>query len=571
MHPRSLFAKAMATILCLLFILSCTLSIRAQPQCTGSFTITDSIVQTPFPQRGRLTQNGVNSSCATQKAFPGVADTNPRYFKVYNFVNNNDATACITVTLNVGSCTGSNGLFSAAYTAYNPQDISLNYLADIRGIPSSSRSYSFNVAAGADFQVVVHHFNSNQSCGPYTLTVSGFGCLPPSEMLISEVRFGVESLRQNDHQDEYIELYNNTDAPLTVSTTDNSEGWALVADDGVIRFIVPNGTQIPARGRFLGVNSAGYSLADYPAGSNSTATGDATYTRDIVTNRSGIALFRTANPANFTRANRLDAIGFMNAQSLYRENGLMLQPISTDGTIYSHVRRMNSGLPQDTGDNAMDFVLLSPVDRNRLGWAGPENLSSPVQRNSTIKASLIDQGVSVAAPPNRVRSATAVRNGQFGTLTLRRKFRNNTGANVSRLRFRVVDITTRGNIETGEAALRVLDSAPEVVSVSGGEGMPPATITVQGLTREQSVESYGGALNSSLSCCATPEGAPAGTRTVSLAQPFAPGDTIHLQFRLGVEQNGNFRFFINVEAETDTPAINQLRQIKSSRTRKSAR
>jgi len=137
------------------------------------------------------------------------------------------------------------------------------------------------------------------------------------------------------------------------------------------------------------------------------------------------------------------------------------------------------------------------------------------------------------------------------------------------LRFRVVDITTRGNEQSGQADLRVLDSIPEIVSVSGGDGMPPATINVQGLTLEQPPGQFsGGGLNSSLSCCATPEGAPAGTRTVSLAQPLRPGETINMQFRLGMQQNGNFRFFINVEAEANIPAINQPRQIKSPRARK---
>lgn len=62
--------------------------------------------------------------------------------------------------------------------------------------------------------------------------------------------------------------------------------------------------------------------------------------------------------------------------------------------------------------------------------------------------------------------------------------------------------------------------------------------------------------------------APAGTRTVSLAEPLADGDTIHVQFRLGVEQEGNFRFFVNVEAETSAPPTNLQRcQLKSPRTK----
>jgi hypothetical protein len=567
MRPRLFTYAALATALGLLLALAPAPASRAQQQCTGSSTINDSNTQTPFTQTGRLTQNGVPSNCAAQKTFPGVADTNQRRFKIYQFVNNNTSTACITVTLNAGSCVGASSLFSAAYTSYNPFDISMNYLGDIGASPNPSRSYSFNVPAGADFQVVVSQVNTNQSCAAYTLTVAGFGCLPQSELIISEFRFGVQDPAvETSNLDEYIELYNNTDTPLEVTTTDGSNGWALVAADGAIRNIIPVNETIPARGHYLIANSMGYSLADYPAGSDSSATPDATYTQDIPL-ISGVALFRTANPANFTLANRLDAVGFSNAPSLYRENGLTTFPVSSGGTNYFHVRKMTSGLPQDTGDNASDFALVTlGFDSGAtLGAPGPENRSSPIQRNGTVKASLLDPSVTSAFPPNRARSGTPVANGAFGTLTLRRTFRNMTGAPVTRLRFRVVDITTRGNTQAGQADLRVVNSSPEIIAVGGGT---PMNVTVQGVRLEEPPEQFsGGGLNSSLDCCDTPEvDAPEGTRTVTLDEPLADGDAIHIQFRLGVEQEGSFRFFVNVEAETGAPpAALRTRQLKSPR------
>ncbi len=188
--------------------------LKAQ-SCTGSTTINDSTVSA-FAQVGRLTQNGVASSCAGAKTFPGVADTNIRNFRGYNFVNNTNAVACITVTLDAGSCAGATGLFSAAYAGYNPGDISANYLGDIGASPNPSRSYSFNVPANSEFQVIVYQVNTNQTCPAFSLTVSGFGCPPVSNMIISEFRFGVDSQAPNADLDEYIELYNNTDAPLVV-------------------------------------------------------------------------------------------------------------------------------------------------------------------------------------------------------------------------------------------------------------------------------------------------------------------------------------------------------------------
>jgi hypothetical protein len=116
-------------------------------------------------------------------------------------------------------------------------------------------------------------------------------------LIISEFR-----LRgPNGANDEFVEIYNNSDAPVTVATTDGSLGYAVAASNGVVRFIIPNGTVIPARGHYLGVNSSGYSLASYPAGNGTTATGDAAFTTDIPDN-AGIALFNTSTPANFSLA-----------------------------------------------------------------------------------------------------------------------------------------------------------------------------------------------------------------------------------------------------------------------------
>ncbi len=45
----------------------------------------------------------------------------------------------------------------------------------------------------------------------------------------------------------------------------------------------------------------------------------------------------------------------------------------------------------------------------------------------------------------------------------------------------------------------------------------------------------------------------AGARTISLAEPLAPNDTIDVQFRFGVVRAGAYRFFVNVEAELEQP------------------
>jgi uncharacterized protein len=352
--------------------------------------------------------------------------------------------------------------------------------------------------------------------------------------------------------DEFVELYNNTNSDLTVNAFDGSAGFALAASDGVVRCTIPNGTVIPARGHYLCVNSVGYTLASYPAGNGTTATGDATYTTDIPDNV-GVALFNTANAANFTLANRLDAAGSSSeANTLYRE-GTGYPPLVTFNIDYSYYRDLASGTPLDTGDNNNDFLFvdingtcalsvgggcqsLDGTRRGRhLGAPGPENLSSPIQRTNLMPTSLIAPCVAATQSPNRVRDLTddpSEPNDVFGTLDIRRRFTNATGANVTRLRFRIVDITTFP-VPTGTADFRALSSTDVVVS----NPCTGTTQTVRGTTLEQPpTQGNGGGFNSSLSA-----------GTITLATPLAPGATIDVRFRLGVQQTGSFRFFVIVE------------------------
>jgi len=362
------------------------------------------------------------------------------------------------------------------------------------------------------------------------------------QVVISEFRFRGPTPAggaTNGSLDEFIELYNNTDADITVSTSDNSAGWALAVDDGVARFVIPNGMVIPARGHYLAVNSAGYSLVNY--GGTGNAAGDITYTADIDDSQ-GIALFRTANPSNFSINNRLDAVGFAPADmtNLYVEGAGLPTPVLSDAE-HSFVRRLATGQPLDSGDNIADFVLVSPAAGSLggaaiLGGPGPENSSSPAQVNAQVKASFID-----GQCPGNGSANSACRNvrdpnsplATFGTLAIRRTFTNFTGRTLTRLRFRIVDITTLGNLSPGQADMRAL-SVMEV-NATRENGMP---VTLGGLTLEEPpAQPSGGGLNSSLRVGA-----------VSLVTPLGPGESVNVQFLLGVEQQGRYRFFVNIEA-----------------------
>ncbi|HEX8354360.1 MAG TPA: endonuclease/exonuclease/phosphatase family protein, partial [Pyrinomonadaceae bacterium] len=374
--------------------------------------------------------------------------------------------------------------------------------------------------------------------------------------------------------DEFIEFYNNTDADITVSALDGSAGWALVASDGQVRFIIPNGTVIPARRHFLAVNTDGYSLFDYAAPDEVLLPDGVTraggYNLDIL-DESGVALFRTANPSSFTAAERLDAAGYMSVPELYREGAGLPVGAEVGGELeYSWLRQMcafvqgvgcsTMGTPKDTGVNAADFVSVDTTGATQsLGAPGPEGLTSPYQRNDEFPVVLLDNQRTASQPPNRVRDFNDTgENKSFGTMSIRRTVTNNTGGPITYLAFRVVQITTWPQTPA-LADLRALDSGDITVTLSNG-----TEVDVSGTYVEQPpVQPNGGALNSSL-----------GVGVINLGgATLQNGETVNVQFLLGVEKTGSFRFYINVEAfdesvpaaapEWAVPTLNRQRSLKS--------
>jgi hypothetical protein len=104
------------------------------------------------------------------------------------------------------------------------------------------------------------------------------------------------------------------------------------------------------------------------------------------------------------------------------------------------------------------------------------------------------------------------------------------------------NITTFPSIAGGAADLRALSSG-DIVAVGNDAAQcapaaPPCNIPVSGTTVEEpAAQPDGGGLNTTLT---------AGTITV--ATPLAPGASVTLQFLLGVQLGGGYRFFVNVEA-----------------------
>jgi len=157
-----------------------------------------------------------------------------------------------------------------------------------------------------------------------------------------------------------------------------------------------------------------------------------------------------------------------------------------------------------------------------------------------------------------------VNSSTFGTLDIRRRVVNATGFPVTRLRFRIVDISTFA-APAGIADLRARTSTDLTVSGINDEGtclgVAPCDVTVLGTTLEQPPnQSNGGGFNSSLS-----------SDSVTLATPLAPGDSINVHFLLGVQQTGSFKFYVNIELLTDESGGELLRAASTPGLRKSTR
>ncbi len=109
---------------------------------------------------------------------------------------------------------------------------------------------------------------------------------------------------------------------------------------------------------------------------------------------------------------------------------------------------------------------------------------------------------------------------------------------MTRLRFRVIDIDTFP-AASGFADLRPRTSTAVVVTVDRPPcGSGTSNVTVQGTTLEQPPsQPNGGGFNSSWSA-----------GTVTLATPLANGASLDTRLLLGIQQTGNFRVYLNVEA-----------------------
>jgi uncharacterized repeat protein (TIGR01451 family) len=463
-----------------------------------------------------------------------------------------------TVTVNYATAPDTGGANPATagsdYTAtsgtltFNPGDtvqtISVPVLADADNA-ETNETFLVNISGAIGGSTIT----DSQAVGTITPNST------PGTVIISELRTSGPA----GPDDEFVELLNNTDTPITVTASDASAGWAIVKSGNdcnatpVVVAVIPNGTVIPARGNYLVVGSA-YSLGAY-------AAGDQSLIFDIEDDRN-VALFNTADLANVSTATRLDAVGFGanagNNCDLLRE-GTTLQPAAGSTSEYSFVRTVDKGATADTNVNAADFIVVSTTPANAVGSNATPTLGAPGPENSTgargpvpcnvpdtarFGRSRLDSTVALGSAPNTVRDATSdpVNNSTFGTIDFRRRFTNNTGGSVTRLRFRITNTTNPST--PGAADLRARSSAPILVSgvndAATCGGSTPCNVTVVGTTLDTPpTQGSGGGVNSTL-----------GVGTITLGTPLASGASVNLHLLFGVQQHGDYHVSIVIETVT---------------------
>jgi hypothetical protein len=167
------------TLVVITFILSANSTAFSQYECQPQpmpAVINDSIVAADPDQSTRVFRPGgfFATTCLSAPGSPGTPLAGTFNHDAHAFTNTTGQPACITVRLNT-ACTGTNFLFAVAYSTYNPATPNTGIIGHIGGSPAGTPGtpayFSFPVAAGASYTVVVSEVTANAGCPAYTLTV----------------------------------------------------------------------------------------------------------------------------------------------------------------------------------------------------------------------------------------------------------------------------------------------------------------------------------------------------------------------------------------------------------------
>ena len=507
-----------------------------------------------------------NADLSVSKSGPAtiIADTDAEYtVSVSNFSGDvstptNTLTDTFPAQLTFVSAVLPDGWTCTAPPVAGPNSITCTSDTAIQDESSIILTFIFHVASDLSTGTQVtnsasisHQGSDANSENNNTSFTSVVGTPPPPPLTVREVLISEFRLSgPGGSEDDYIELYCNRDSACNISGI-SLRGYDPV-NGGDFSLTFPGQTVIPARQYFLVGDSRGYSLSSYGAPNVDVALSQppepepAFYFYD----NEGLQLIGADDPVV------IDSVGFTGGgnEEQYVEGTGLQRASSRPADQYAYVRKRTMatiGRPQDTDNNAADFVLVSVTGTAHtgisappvLGAPGPQGLTSPLTyTNSQVTGLLVDQTKALDADPNNVR----VGSGNSGTLSIRRSFTNNTGITLDYLGFRVIDITTFNSpvLVEDQAQLRLITSSDTTAEVPSRGG----TISIFGTTLEYDnalapQQPNGGGLNSSVFTNFSEEG---------IMQPNA---TVDVQFLMNVVKSGAYKFYVYVEAGNSRRSI----------------
>ena len=489
-----------------------------------------------------------------------VADTDAEYTVVVSNFSGQTSTPTNTLTdtfpaeLTFVSAVPPDGWTCTTPPVAGPNTITCTSGTAIPDDSMISFSFIFHVAPGLSSGTLVtnsasisHQGSDPNSMNDDTSFTSSVGDPPPvpltaGAVLISEFRLS----GPGGSEDDYIELYCNRDTDCDISGTSLRSYDPTQEGDFSLTF--PAQTIIPGRHYLLVADSGGYTLDDYglPDFDVALMQPPAPEPPFFFYDNEGLQLIDAGDPIV------IDSVGFAGGGNdiQYVEGAGLQRASSRPADQYAYVRKRTMatiGLPQDTNNNASDFVLVSVTGNLHpgitnppvLGAPGPQGLTSPISiTNAQLTGALTDPTKSKDEDPNRVR----VGSGNSGTLSLRRSFTNNsTFDDFFYIAFRVIEISTLNSPNTlgNQADVRLISS-------SGTSAVVPS--------RGGSIPIFGTVLEyDSLCACAEPQQPNGGgLNSTVYVDPgeFSEGfpSTFDAQFLFNVNKSGAYRFYVYAEA-----------------------
>lgn len=155
----------------------------AVPATAGAVTITTIGIGLASSGSGipthqnHFNRDGFPSSCDDTVEPPFMVPTQtttPATFgyRTSKFKSRIQEAACVTVSVST-ACTGNDAIMSETYSpAYDPANITSNWLGDLGDNPPASTAYGFVAAGGGDFETVVERETTSGSCGGINVTWS---------------------------------------------------------------------------------------------------------------------------------------------------------------------------------------------------------------------------------------------------------------------------------------------------------------------------------------------------------------------------------------------------------------